>query len=140
MDAVYHFKAECRHDFPKWPVRYYPKARDTGHGGLPRRGSAVDLDKKWEGILDSFLLSYSQVLFSRDRWVGLLILAATSVRLDLFFFGLIAVFLTNGFALSLHLSKSAIEKGMFGYNGLLIGLAFPSLFKINVPLIVIFVM
>jgi urea transporter/murein DD-endopeptidase MepM/ murein hydrolase activator NlpD len=100
----------------------------------------VDLDKKWEGVLDSFLLSYSQLLFSRDRWVGLLILAATSLRFDLFFFGVIAVFLTNGFALSLHLSKSAIKKGMFGYNGLLIGLAFPSLFKINVPLIVIFVM
>jgi urea transporter/murein DD-endopeptidase MepM/ murein hydrolase activator NlpD len=100
----------------------------------------VDLDKKWEGVLDSFLLSYSQILFSRDRWVGLLILAATSVRPDLFFFGLIAVFLANGFALSLHLSKSGIKKGMFGYNGLLIGLAFPSLFAINAPLIVIFVM
>ncbi len=100
----------------------------------------MDLDKKWEGVLDSLLLSYSQILFSRDRWVGVLILAATLVRLDLFFFGLIAVFLANGFALSLHLSKSAIKKGMFGYNGLLIGLAFPCLFKINAPLIVIFVM
>ncbi|MGZ3513142.1 MAG: urea transporter [Thermodesulfobacteriota bacterium] len=100
----------------------------------------MDLGRKWEWVLDSFLLSYSQILFSGDRRVGLLILAATLVRLDLFFFGIIAVFLANGFALSLHLSKSAIKKGMFGYNGLLIGLAFPSLFKINAPLIVIFVM
>jgi len=100
----------------------------------------VDLTEKWEGVLDSFLLSYSQILFSRDRWVGAMILAATTVHRDLFFFGLIAVCLTNGFALSLHLSKNAIKRGMFGYNGLLIGLAFPSLFKINAPLLVIFVM
>jgi len=100
----------------------------------------MDLTEKWEGVLDSFLLSYSQIIFSRDRWVGAMILAATAVHRDLFFFGLIAVFLANGFAFSLHLSKNAIKKGMFGYNGLLIGLAFPFLFKINLPLLVLFVM
>jgi urea transporter/murein DD-endopeptidase MepM/ murein hydrolase activator NlpD len=100
----------------------------------------VDLVEKWEGVLDSLLLSYSQVLFSRDRWVGAIILTATAMRQDLFFFGLMAVFLANGFAFSLHLSKNAIKKGMFGYNGLLIGLAFPFLFKITAPLVVLFVM
>jgi urea transporter len=100
----------------------------------------VDLNEKWGGVLDSFLLSYSQILFSKDRWVGVMILAATAVHRDLFFCGLIAVCLANGFALFLHLSKNAIKKGMFGYNGLMIGLAFPSLFKINAPLLVIFVM
>jgi urea transporter len=100
----------------------------------------MDLTERWEGVLDSFLLSYSQILFSKDRWVGAMILAATAVHQDLFFFGLVAVLLANGFAFSLHLSKNAIQKGMFGYNGLLIGLAFPSLFKINVPLLVLFVM
>ncbi len=100
----------------------------------------MDLAEKWEGVLDSFLLSYSQILFSRDRWVGAMILAATALRRDLFFCGLIAVFLVNGFAFSLHLSKEAIRKGMFGYNGLLIGLALPSLFKINASLLVIFAM
>ncbi len=100
----------------------------------------MDLTEKREGVLDSFLLSYSQILFSRNRWVGAMILAATAARRDLFFGGLIAVFLANGFAFSLHLSKHAIKEGMFGYNGLLIGLAFPFLFKINAPLLVIFVM
>jgi urea transporter len=100
----------------------------------------VDLTEKWGGVLDSFLLSYSQILFSKNRWVGAMILAATAVHRDLFFCGLIAVFLANGFAFSLHFSKAAMKKGMFGYNGLLIGLAFPALFKINVPLLVIFVM
>jgi urea transporter len=100
----------------------------------------VDLTKKWGEVLDSFLLSYSQILFSKNHWVGAMILAATAVHRDLFFFGSIAVFLANGFAFSLHFSKAAMKKGMFGYNGLLIGLAFPSLFKINIPLLVIFVM
>ncbi len=100
----------------------------------------MDLNKRWEGVLDSFLLSYSQILFSRDRRVGLLILAATLVRIELFFFGIIAVFLANAFALFLRLSKTAVKQGMFGYNGLLIGLAFPSLFKINLSFLIIFVM
>ncbi len=69
-----------------------------------------------------------------------MILAATAVRRDVFLGGLIAVVLANGFAFALHLSTHAIKKGMFGYNGLLIGLAFPYFFEINPPVVLLFVM
>jgi urea transporter len=96
--------------------------------------------ERWEGFLDSVLLSYSQIFFCRDRRVGVILMAATAVHPPLFLGGLIAVLLINAFAVSLHLSREAIGAGMLGYNALLIGLAFPALFRINVQVIVLFVL
>ncbi|MDI7260690.1 MAG: urea transporter [Thermodesulfobacteriota bacterium] len=95
---------------------------------------------RWAGFLDSFLLSYSQIIFSRDRRVGALMFAATALHPDLFIGGLIAVLLVNLFAHSLHFGREAIRIGMFGYNGLLVGLAFPYFFKIDLPLSLVFVL
>ena len=99
-----------------------------------------DLKKqgKWKDFLDPFLLSYSQIFFSRDRRVGALMFAATAIHPDLLIGGGIAVLLCNLFARLLHLSTEVIRTGMFGYNGLLIGLAFPYFFKTDLNLIIVF--
>ena len=96
--------------------------------------------ERWLEMLDSFLLSYSQIFFSRNRWVGALMFAATASHPDLCMAGGIAVLLTNLFARLLHLSGEAIRVGMYGYNGLLVGLAFLYFFKANLPLLVIFLL
>lgn len=85
----------------------------------------------WKGLIDSLLLSYSQIFFSKDRWVGLILLIATSFHGDLFLCGLIAVLLANGFALALRFNKEFITDGLYGYNALLIGLALPTFFEMN---------
>jgi len=90
--------------------------------------------------LDSILLSYSQVFFCHDRWVGLIIFCATALRFDFFIAGLLAVLLANFFAFSLHLDHEMVKQGMFGYNALLLGLSFPYFFKIDIPLLAVFVL
>jgi urea transporter len=64
--------------------------------------------------------------------------AATAIHPYLFIGGGIAVLLSNLFARLLHLSTEVIRTGMFGYNGLLIGLAFTYFFKPNLNLIIVF--
>lgn len=91
-------------------------------------------------VLDSFLLSYSQIFFSRDRWVGAAMFAATAFHPVLFIGGGIAVLLTNLFARLLHLSAEEIRLGMYGYNGLLVGLALFYFFKTNFSLFVVFLL
>jgi len=63
---------------------------------------------------------------------------ATAVHPDLFIGGSISVLLCNLFARLLNLSGEAIRTGMFGYNGLLIGLAFTFFFKADPTLLVVF--
>jgi Flp pilus assembly pilin Flp len=55
--------------------------------------------ERWEGFLDSVLLSYSQIFFCRDRRVGVILMAATAVHPPLFLGGLIAVVILVGVGL-----------------------------------------
>ena len=75
---------------------------------------------------DAVLFSYSQVLFTRSRPVGLLLMAATAVRPFWFLFGLGSVLLAAAAARLLGMDRSLVRDGYFGYNALLVGLAFPA--------------
>ncbi len=55
--------------------------------------------ERWRAFLDSILLSYSQIFFSRDRRVGALLCAATAVHPKLFLGGLAAVTAATSVAL-----------------------------------------
>lgn len=105
-----------------------------------RRSSSVKPQERWIQMLDAFLLSYSQIFFARDRWVGALMFAATLSHPILFLGGGITVLMTNFFARLLHLSNEEIKLGMYGYNGLLVGLALFYFFEANPPLLVILVL
>ncbi len=84
-------------------------------------------------ITDTLLLSYAQLLFSRSRWVGALMLAATLVRPRLFLAGAGAVLLAGLIARSLQLSAESIRSGLFGYNALLVALGCAALLEPGLP-------
>jgi len=72
--------------------------------------------------VDVLLRSYSQLLFSRSRWVGALMLTATIVQPRMFLAGAGAVLLSAAVARGLQLSPDGIRAGLYGYNALLVAL------------------
>jgi len=84
-------------------------------------------------LLDVLLLSYSQLLFSRSRWVGVLMLAATLVVPRMFLAGAGAVLLAALVARSLQLAPEGIRSGLYGYNALLVGLGCAALLEPGLP-------
>jgi urea transporter len=76
-----------------------------------------------QAVLDPFLRAYAQILFSRSRAVGAIVVAATALWPKALFFGAGAVLLATSLAYAMNLSRDAICDGLFGYNALLIGVA-----------------
>ena len=72
--------------------------------------------------LDVVLESYAQVLFSRSRWVGGLLLAATALLPGRAAAGLAAVAVAAAVPRLVGLSPDLTRSGLFGYNALLLGL------------------
>lgn len=73
-------------------------------------------------FLVAFLRSYSQVLFSRSRAVGAVLLLATMVEPVLGLGGLSCVLMALIWSSMLGLSREAFSSGLYGYNALLLGL------------------
>jgi len=71
---------------------------------------------------DSLLNSYSQIFFSIYKPFSLFILAVTFIDFYTGLMGLLAVVTTSTAAFALNLNKSIIAKGLYGFNGLLVGL------------------
>ncbi len=67
--------------------------------------------------------SYSAVLFSGNPFVGLFLFLATLFQPIAGISGLIGIFFVNGMALLLGVSRDRIKEGLYGYNGLLVGLS-----------------
>ncbi|MDD5308445.1 MAG: urea transporter [Deltaproteobacteria bacterium] len=89
-------------------------AVDTDPVGRPVREAAI-------ALLDAFLLSYAQLLFSRSRVVGLLLLMATAVAPPMLAAGALAVLLAMAAARIVGLAPEAVRSGLVGYNALLVG-------------------
>jgi urea transporter len=70
--------------------------------------------------LEAILLSYSQVLFSRSRLVGLLVMAATFVVPEVGLVGLAGVALAATISTVAKLDREATRTGVLGYNALLV--------------------
>ncbi len=79
-------------------------------------------------LRDALLGSYSQILFTRSRAVGILLLGATFVVPVQGLFGLGAVLVALGAARLFHFSSDSIRAGIFSYNALLVGLGIGALF------------
>ena len=80
-------------------------------------------------VLDAVLGAYSQVLFSRSRAVGLLLVAATFVAPVPALFGIGSVFLAMVAARLLKFSPDSIRSGLFTYNALLVGLGLGAFYQ-----------
>ena len=70
--------------------------------------------------LDAILASYSQVLFSRSRLVGVLVMAATFVVPSVGLVGLLGVALAAALSLVLGFDRGSVRSGVLGYNALLV--------------------
>ncbi|MCA9705315.1 MAG: urea transporter [Myxococcales bacterium] len=77
---------------------------------------------------DAILRAYAQVLFSRSRRVGAIVLLATALAPRVALFGLAAAVLAFGVTRAFRLGDQLTGEGSFGYNALLVGLGMGALF------------
>jgi len=71
---------------------------------------------------DALLRSFSQILLSRSRWVGVLLFAAAAVVPMNALYGVCAVLMVLVLARWWNLAPSQLESGLLGYNSLLVGI------------------
>ncbi|MBW2700426.1 MAG: urea transporter [Deltaproteobacteria bacterium] len=84
-----------------------------------------------KGVLRSILWGYAQIYFGKRYISGLLFLAATFVVPWHGLSGLVALLLTNVWALVLGRPHKHIEEGYYAFNGLLVGLALGLFFRFS---------
>ncbi|MGM0576716.1 MAG: urea transporter [Myxococcota bacterium] len=96
--------------------------------GAPERLIAPD-EAGGRGLVDAFLRSYAQILFSRSRWVGALLLASMAWAPEVMLAGALAVVLSIAAARLLGLSPDVTRAGLYGYSALLVGLGMAVLFE-----------
>ena len=77
---------------------------------------------------DAILRTYAQILFSRSRRVGALLLLATALAPRVAVYGLAAVTLAFLVTRVFRLGDELTAEGSFGYNALLVGLGVGALF------------
>lgn len=73
-------------------------------------------------VIRQLLSGYAQVLFGRDPWTGVLLLAATLTDPWIGLHGVLAVLVAAATAGALGLALEARQEGLYGYNALLFGL------------------
>ncbi|MGH2567293.1 MAG: urea transporter, partial [Bacteroidota bacterium] len=91
-------------------------------------------------LVDSTLRSYSVVFFSQKNLFGFLILLATFVEPVKGAFGLLGLFCANGVASVVGYERSAIRKGYYGFNAMLVGLALSYFYAPTMNLLVVTVL
>ena len=89
--------------------------------------------------INSILNSYSQIFFSLNSVLALIILLVTFIDPLLGTCGLLCIILSNIFAYILGLSKQAIREGIYGFNALLLGLALGFEYKFNLAFTLVLV-
>ncbi len=77
---------------------------------------------------DAVLRSYAQILFSRSRVVGALVILGTAIVPRVALYGLLATLLAFAVTRVFRLSEDLTATGLFGYNALLVGLGAGLLF------------
>ena len=87
-------------------------------------------------IFDSTLKAYSAVLFSDSRLIGMATFVATLFNPKAAVTGLLGVITSNVFALTLGINKERIAKGLYGFNGLLVGLSISLYHVLDINLLV----
>lgn len=88
---------------------------------------------------DTILNSYSQIFFSLNKVLALIIILVTFISPFLGICGLSAVILSNLLAKTFHFNNHLIREGMYGFNALLLGLVLGFEYQFNIPFIFVFV-
>ncbi|MBN8588271.1 MAG: urea transporter [Rhodothermia bacterium] len=85
--------------------------------------------------LESTLNSYGQLFFSQNRFLSVLVLAASFTNWEVGRWGLPAIWLTHGLAWLAGFDKALIRGGMLGLNSLLVVFGLSTLFQPNLPFV-----
>ncbi|HLD99468.1 MAG TPA: urea transporter [Bdellovibrionota bacterium] len=86
-------------------------------------------------LSDTLLRSYSQILFSESRSVGAAILVSSLVIPAHGFCGIVGGLSSAAFAFLIGMDRIAVRKGLFGFNGVLTGLALGYFFSLTPSLL-----
>lgn len=95
-----------------------------------RAAAALDAVK---GLCDVALLAAAQLVFSRSRRVGALLLAAVATAPRTLAVGLLAVAVSVATARALRLPPEHVRGGQLSYNALMVGLALAALAPLTAP-------
>ncbi len=85
----------------------------------------------------SFINSYSQIFFTKNKTLGVILLVVSFFDFWTGFSGLLAVIATNIVANLLNFSKYNIKAGLYGFNSLLVGLAAGITFQPGIHVLII---
>jgi urea transporter/murein DD-endopeptidase MepM/ murein hydrolase activator NlpD len=86
------------------------------------------INQRLKAFLNGIMSSYSQVFFSDNRLFAIILILVSLIDYNAGLTGLVAVITSNIIALSFGFYKTEIEKGLYGFNSLLVGLGLGSYF------------
>jgi urea transporter/murein DD-endopeptidase MepM/ murein hydrolase activator NlpD len=97
---------------------------------------------KWKDTaaywIGSILNSYSQIFFSKNKTLAILVILASFINWHIGLWGLLAAITTNVLASLLGFSRVHIKDGLFGLNSLLVIMGLAIEFQVNGPFVVVF--
>lgn len=89
----------------------------------------------WQSISNS----YTQVFFSKNKWMGLLLIVVSFFDLNAGASGLLAVLIANTAAYLIGLNRQQIVSGYYGFNPLLVGLGYGIAFQPGLSFFIILI-
>lgn len=96
------------------------------------------MDKK---VLSEFLKglarSYSQVFFSENYWFAIPLIVVSFIDFSAGFSGLLAALSANIAAKQLHFDESTTQRGLYGFNALLVGLGLGYFYQLTLAIMLI---
>lgn len=92
--------------------------------------------KYWTDVI---LHSYSQLFFSQNKVFSLIILFVTFFDVKIGFTGFLSVWCINLFAQIFGLNKKTIQQGIYGFNGLLLGVVLGYTYEFNTGFWILFI-
>jgi urea transporter len=97
----------------------------------------LEIPKQYVFHIEATLFSYSQVFFSKNRVLAVILLAATFLDPTLGLIGLISIVITNLIAQVLGFEKTYIRDGSYGFNSLLVGLGLGAYYDFSFPFFIL---
>jgi urea transporter/murein DD-endopeptidase MepM/ murein hydrolase activator NlpD len=97
----------------------------------------MGLKKHIQLFIDGVLHSYAQVLFSKNKLIGIILLLLTFFHFELGITGLFAVLIMNGLAYLTKAPIQTIQDGLFGFNAIFLGIAMAFSYKLSINFLII---
>jgi len=100
----------------------------------------MQLKNKIIELQQGVLNSYSQIFFSDNKLLSILLIIVSFIDPYAGITGILSVIITNIFAIWLGYDKTKITKGYYGFNVLLVGLGLGVSFQLSLALLVIVIL